>query len=137
MSLVAVSVTALEARAAAEPGYREAVFCHIVRVTDGKAIFRRIDYEKLKSQYGGTAPGPGAELKKLLAKFGIHASPTCGCNKMAARMNAWGPDESLNHIEEIVDVMEEEAKKRKLPFLRAAGRILVRKAIRNSRGNGS
>lgn len=74
--------------------------------------------------------GPGTELKALLAKIGIHASPTCGCNNMARKMNEWGPDESLNHIEEIVDVMEQTAKARKLPFLRTAGRILVRQACR-------
>jgi hypothetical protein len=76
--------------------------------------------------------GPGTELKALLAKIGIHASPTCGCNKMAKKMDAWG-QESLNHIEEIVDVMEDTAKKRKLPFLRTAGRILVRQACRLAR----
>ena len=82
--------------------------------------------------------GPGTELKALLAKIGIHASPTCGCNKMALKMDEWGPKESLNHIEEIVDVMEQTAKKRNLPFLRTAGRILVRQACRiaKKKGNG-
>ena len=81
--------------------------------------------------------GPGTELKALLAKIGIHASPTCGCNKMARQMDAWGPEESLNHIEEIVDVMEATAKARKLPFLRTAGRILVRQACRIARKKGN
>lgn len=75
--------------------------------------------------------GPGTELKALLAKLGIHASPTCKCNAMAARMDAWG-EASLGHIEEIVDVMEETARKRGLPFLRTAGRILVRRAVSNA-----
>lgn len=81
--------------------------------------------------------GPGTELKALLAKVGIHASPTCGCNKMARKMDEWG-QESLNHIEEIVDVMEQTAKARRLPFLRTAGRILVRQACRiaKKKGNG-
>lgn len=83
------------------------------------------------------AYGPGTELKALLAKFGIHASPTCGCNAMARKMDAWGPDESLNHLEEIVDVMEETAKKRGLPFLRSAARLLVRRAISKSRAMSS
>lgn len=74
-------------------------------------------------------PGPGTELKALLASVGIHSSPTCKCNKMAARMNQWG-DESLNHIEEIVDVMEETARARSLPFLRVVGRKLVKMAVR-------
>ena len=78
--------------------------------------------------------GPGTELKSLLAKFGIHASPTCKCNSMARKMNdmeSKEPGWCLSHIEEIVDVMEETAKARKLPFLRTAGRLLVKKAVKN------
>jgi hypothetical protein len=78
-------------------------------------------------------PGPGTELKALLATIGIVASPTCKCNKMARQMNSWGPDESLAHMEEIVDVMEETAKARKLPFLRAAARQMVRLACWKAR----
>lgn len=73
--------------------------------------------------------GPGTELKALLAKFGIHASPTCGCNAMAKKMNQWG-EESLEHIDEIVDVMQETAAKRGLPFIRAVGAQLVKTAVR-------
>jgi hypothetical protein len=78
--------------------------------------------------------GPGSELKSLLATFGIHASPTCKCNSMAQRMNAMESQEPgwcLAHIEEIVDVMEETARARKLPFLRTAGKLLVKKAVKN------
>lgn len=78
-------------------------------------------------------PGPGTELKTLLAVMGIHASPTCKCNKMARQMNLWGAEESLNHIEDIVDVMEETAKARGLPFLRMAGKTLVKLACRRAR----
>jgi hypothetical protein len=77
--------------------------------------------------------GPGTELKTLLATFGIVASPTCKCNKMARQMDSWGPDESLAHMEEIVDVMEETAKARKLPFLRAGARQMVRLACWKAR----
>jgi hypothetical protein len=80
--------------------------------------------------------GPGTELKALLATIGIVASPTCSCNKMAKKMDEWG-QESLNHIEEIVDVMEETAKKRKLPFLRTAGRTLVRIACWKAKRKGN
>jgi hypothetical protein len=55
---------------------------------------------------------------------------------MARKMDEWG-QESLDHIEEIVDVMEQAAKGRKFPFLRAAGRILVRQACRISRKKGN
>jgi hypothetical protein len=37
------------------------------------------------------------------------------------------------HLDEIVAWLREEATKRKLPFLDIAGRILVRRAIRNAK----
>lgn len=77
--------------------------------------------------------GPGTELKALLASFGIKASSTCQCNKMAQQMDVWGPDESLAHMEQIVDVMQKTAKARKLPFLRLIGRRLVRIACGRAR----
>jgi hypothetical protein len=79
-----------------------------------------------------TASGPGTELKALLATIGIVASPTCKCNRMARQMDAWG-QESLSHMEEIVDVMEETAKQRNLPFLRVAARQMVRLACWKAR----
>lgn len=79
------------------------------------------------------ASGPGTELKALLATIGIHSSPTCKCNKMAKQMDQWGPDESLAHLEEIVDVMQETAQKRSLPFLRAGARQMVRIACWKAR----
>jgi hypothetical protein len=50
-------------------------------------------------------------------------------------MDAWGPDECARpeRIDEVVAVMREEAKSRGLPFLDAAGRLLVRRAIANAR----
>lgn len=88
---------------------------------------------RLVAQCKPKSRGPGTQLKALLAMLGIHATPTCKCNKMARQMDEWGADECLNHVEEIVDVMEETAKKRKLPFLRVAARVLVRRAISQSR----
>ena len=94
-------------------------------------------YDELVAKYRPAAKasttavrnGPGTELKALLAKFGIHASPTCGCNAMAQKMNEWG-EESLDHIDEIVDVMQETAAKRGLPFVRVVGAQLVKTAVR-------
>lgn len=50
-------------------------------------------------------------------------------------MDAWGPDECERpeRIEEVVAVMRAEAHARGLPFLDAAGRLLVKRAIRNAR----
>ena len=77
----------------------------------------------------------GTELSKLLKRFGIEPTPTCQCRAKAAEMDAWGCDECSRpeRIDEVVAVMREEAKARGLPFLDAAGRVLVRRAIRNAR----
>jgi hypothetical protein len=79
--------------------------------------------------------GPGTELSKLLKRFGIEPTPTCSCRAKAAQMDAWGCDECSKpeRIDEVVSVMRAEAKARGLPFLDAAGRLLVRRAIANAR----
>lgn len=80
--------------------------------------------------------GPGTELKKLLAKAGITATENCSCNSRARRMDeneAREPGWCEAHLDEIVGWLREEATKRKLPFLDAAGRMLVRRAIKNAR----
>ena len=79
--------------------------------------------------------GPGTELSKLLKRFGISPTPTCACRAKSAEMDAWGCDEASKpeRIDEVVAVMREEAKARGLPFLDAAGRLLVRRAIANAR----
>lgn len=79
--------------------------------------------------------GPGTELKKLLARMGIAATEGCGCNARALDMDfreRASPGWCEEHIEEIVGWMREEASKRGLPFLDVAGRLLVRRAIKNA-----
>lgn len=79
--------------------------------------------------------GPGTELSKLLKRFGIEPTPTCSCRAKAAQMDAWGCDECSKpeRIEEVVGVMRKEAQARGLPFLDAAARLLVKRAISNAR----
>lgn len=81
--------------------------------------------------------GPGTELSKLLKRLGIEPTPTCSCRAKAAEMDQWGPDECElpERIDEVVAVMRAEAEARGLPFLDLAGRMLVRRAIRNARRN--
>jgi len=81
------------------------------------------------------AHGPGTELSKLLKRLGIEPTPTCACRAKAAEMDAWGPDECERpeRIAEVVAVMRAEAEARGLPFLDVAGRLLVKRAIRNAR----
>lgn len=132
--VITFTIFALQKAAKHRPqGYLEDVLANAA-VSGNDVTLTQEAYDKLREKYRNPPEaGPGTELKALLAKFGIHASPTCGCNAMAQKMNVWGPDESLNHLEEIVDVMEETAKKRGLPFLRSAAKLLVRRAISKSR----
>lgn len=89
-----------------------------------------------KARVAAPTQGPGTELKKLLAKIGITATPTCSCNARARKMDemeAKEPGWCAAHLDEIVGWLREEATKRKLPFVDVAGRVLVRRAIANAR----
>lgn len=90
------------------------------------------------AQQAVVTKGPGTELKKLLSKVGITATPTCSCNARAAAMDAneaAEPGWCEAHLDEIVGWLREEATKRGLPFLDAAGRMLVRRAIKLAKKN--
>lgn len=76
--------------------------------------------------------GPGTELKMLLRRMGI-VSRGCKCDERARQMDEWGIDGCKKNAETIVDWLAEEAAKRHLPFVRAAGRLLVKRAVRNAR----
>jgi hypothetical protein len=76
---------------------------------------------------------PGTALKALLSWFGIDSGKGCACKDRAKQMDRGGCDWCEQHIDEIVGWLREEAGKRKLPFLDAAGRMLVRRAIKNAR----
>jgi hypothetical protein len=85
--------------------------------------------------------GPGTELKKLLAgwPFYITSSPDCSCNRVAREMDAWGADEceKPERVDYVLAALRQNAAKRGIPFLDAAGRMLVRRAIRNARREAS
>lgn len=80
--------------------------------------------------------GPGTELKSLLSRIGIASTPTCSCNARAHIMDAKESSEPgwcERNINLIVGWLREEAEKRGLPFIDAAGRLLVRRAIANAK----
>jgi hypothetical protein len=82
--------------------------------------------------------GPGTELKKLLAKVGITASPNCSCKARAAEMDRREhetPGWCDANLDTIVGWLREQAEARGLPFLDIAGRLLVKRAIANARRN--
>lgn len=77
--------------------------------------------------------GPGTELKKLLARVGITSTPDCSCNARAAEMDRNGIEWCAANESLIVGWLREQANARGLPFIDAAGRLLVRRAISNAR----
>ena len=79
-----------------------------------------------------TTTGPGTHLKNMLAAWGIKAKEKgCGCKSMEKKMNRLGSacKEPAN-LKMIVDHLQAEAKKRKLPFVRKAGEMLVLRAVK-------
>jgi hypothetical protein len=99
-------------------------------------VSRLPDQQQRAAQIGN---GPGTELKKLLAgwPFYITSSPDCSCNRVAREMDAWGPDEceKPERQDYILAAMRENAQRRGMPFVDAAGRFLIRRAIKNARKN--
>lgn len=77
--------------------------------------------------------GAGTELKKLLAKFGIKATPNCRCNARARTMDENGLEWCEKNIPLITEWLREEAQRRRLPFSEFAAKILIRRAITNAR----
>jgi len=64
--------------------------------------------------------GVGTELKKLLSRVGITATPTCGCNYRAQEMDRLGPLWCRENSGTVIDWLAEEAARRKdgIPFTR-------------------
>ncbi|MFH2114399.1 MAG: hypothetical protein ABIJ86_07825 [Spirochaetota bacterium] len=75
----------------------------------------------------------GTELKMLLGRFFIKEKKGCGCGHHAITLNLRGPDWCEKNMDVIVCWLRAEAKKRHLPFIDTAGRVIVRRAIFNAR----
>lgn len=76
-------------------------------------------------------------MKNMLAgwPFYVTASSDCSCNRVAAAMDAWGPDEceKPERMAYIVAAMRENAERMGMPFVELAAKMLVRRAIKNAR----
>jgi hypothetical protein len=79
-----------------------------------------------------TTCGPGCQLRRTLAWWGIRDDGSCGCDSFAAKMDAWGQG-CWDHMEEIVSHLREAAEKKGLPFIAPAARIMVGRAIEAAR----
>jgi hypothetical protein len=76
----------------------------------------------------GRPCGPGCQLRRSLAWWGIHDNGSCGCTEFSSQMDAWGQD-CWAHLEEIVEHLRGAAAAKGLPFLATAARIMVGRAI--------
>ena len=90
----------------------------------------RVRYERTGARRQG---GPGTELRGLLSRIGLRPAPGCACAKRAREMNRLGCSWCDENMETIVDWLEEEANRARLPFLRFAARKIVELAIRRAR----
>lgn len=109
-----------------EPGVGE-----VVDIPDAVywSLVRRYSPETVNARLALYACGPGCQLKRSLSWWGIRSDGSCGCDSYAAQMDAWGPDECWNRLEEIVEHLRQSAAAKGLPFLSTAARIMVGRAI--------
>lgn len=110
-------------------GVQTCVVCGASFATEGK--IRSVC--GIKREFEKPKGGVGTELKKLLKKIGINATPNCKCNSRAVALDYHGIDYCIENIETIIEWLKEEATARGLPFFAMPARILVRRAIANAR----
>lgn len=83
----------------------------------------------VKEQKEDIQEGVGAELKILLSYMNIKSNPNCSCNAKAKTMNKNGIQWCKDNKNTIIGWLEEEAKKRKLPFIRYGAKKILDLAI--------
>ena len=133
-----VSLEALHEAAKSKPeGYLDDVLSYVAERNDTHVLFEDADYYALRDKYSGDVDpvvrGVGTELHKLLGRFGIQMKKGCACKARMVQMNKWGIDGCQQNTETILAWLREEAAKRRLPFVKPAAAMLVRRAIANAR----
>ena len=81
--------------------------------------------------------GPGTVLARKLRLRGYTTLEGCGCKSKIAKMNAWGCDKCRSNLDEIVDWLEDAAKKRgwleravfSAPGIKTVGRLVIRDIV--------
>lgn len=82
---------------------------------------------------GTIGVGCGTELKKSLKLIGIEATANCSCNARANSMDLMGVDWCEKNTDLICDWLKEEADKRRLPFIKTATKMLLKRIIRKQK----
>jgi len=119
-----------------KPGYESAIVDAAFESDERTVTIRRADYDRLRDEFAMLC-GPGCQLRRSLAWWGIRDNGSCGCDSFAAKMDAWGPDECFRRIEEIVEHLRQAADKKGLPFIATAARIMVGRAIEAARAEAT
>lgn len=76
--------------------------------------------------------GPGTELQKLIARFGLKPKTGCKCNARILEMNRNGEAWCIQNISVITGWLREEASRAGYPFSEVVAKLLIRRAVRNS-----
>lgn len=113
-------------------GYESALESAAVASDEQSVTITRADYDRLRDEFALPC-GPGCQLRKSLAWWGIRSDGSCGCDSFAAQMDMWGPDECWRRLEEIVEHLRVAAASQGLPFIATAARIMVGRAIEAAR----
>ena len=77
--------------------------------------------------------GPGSILSGMISAMGIKSTPNCSCRRHAIEMNTNGPEWCEENMGTILNWLQEESTKRKLPFIRSVAKLMVQRAINRSR----
>jgi len=91
----------------------------------------------LQKQYPKTLEeepyGPGSILHSMFSSLGIKAGPNCSCKRHALKMNEEGIEWCEENLETILGWLQEETKKRNIPFVKSAASLIVKRAINKAR----
>tara|TARA_B100001778_G_scaffold142757_1_gene117270 strand:+ start:242 stop:760 length:519 start_codon:yes stop_codon:yes gene_type:complete len=77
--------------------------------------------------------GAGSILSGMISAMGIKSTPNCSCRRHAIEMNTNGPEWCEENMGTILNWLQEESDKRKLPFIRSVAKLMVQRAINRSR----
>jgi len=113
-----------------EPGVGKVVDIPDAAYWDLVRTYSPAEFHERVSLY---ACGPGCQLKKSLAWWGIRSDGSCGCDSFAAQMDSWGPDECWRRLEEVVGHLRTAAAEKGFPFIATAARIMVGRALEAAR----
>ena len=114
-------------------GYLEDVYSHVESEDMEFVYISNDNYILLKNKYTVEHGLPGTELKKLISWFYSPDKRKCKCATRIAKMNKWGPDKCEQRMDTILRWLKHSARISNIPYFEPAVKILVRKAIKNSR----